>query len=77
MSSIHNTRESANFTYFFTPDNTYAYFEHKEEGEFYAGGLWFDRTKTLTDYDGVFELPKEVITYLEDEGYNMAYAKDE
>lgn len=32
-------------------------------------GLWFDGRK-LVDYDGVFYLPKEVMTLLNKEGYN-------
>jgi len=52
----------------------YAYFEHDEEGDNYAGGMWF-KNKELIDYDGVYDLPKELIIYLEQEGYNMDYAK--
>lgn len=37
-------------------------------------GLWFEEN-TLTDYDGVFELPKQLIEYLEDQEYDMEYAK--
>jgi hypothetical protein len=41
------------------------YFEHNERGDESAGGLWFDRAEgnsnvTLTDYDGVYDLPMEV-----------------
>ncbi len=40
-------------------------FEHHEEGEEYAGGLWFKDTEDdtgleLTDYDGVYVLPRSV-----------------
>jgi hypothetical protein len=52
----------------------YAYFEHDIEGDNYAGGMWFVNLE-LVDYDGVSELPEEVITRLEAEGYNMDYAK--
>lgn len=38
------------------------------------GGLWFEN-KTLTDYDGVFSLPIEIIEKLEQMGYNADYAK--
>lgn len=38
------------------------------------GGLWFDN-KTLTDYDGVYALPIEIIEKLEQMGYNADYAK--
>jgi len=37
-------------------------------------GLWFEG-KELTDYDGVFELPKEAIELLEENGYDADYAK--
>jgi hypothetical protein len=36
------------------------YFEHTTLGDERAGGLWYDDKKNLTDYDGVYELPKEV-----------------
>jgi len=42
-------------------------------GEYEVGGLWFEENE-LTDYDGVFELPKELIEYLEKQGYDMEYA---
>jgi len=38
------------------------------------GGLWFDN-KTLTDYDGVYALPIQIIEKLEQMGYNADYAK--
>lgn len=38
-------------------------------GELYAEiGLWFNG-KELVDYDGVFSLPREVVTMLKDAGY--------
>lgn len=46
-----------------------------ELGEYEVGGLIFEEN-VLTDYDGVFELPKELIEYLEKEGYDMSYAKN-
>lgn len=48
----------------------YAYFEHNKMGDDYAGGLWFEN-KSLIDYDGVYEVPKEVIQALIEKGYNM------
>jgi hypothetical protein len=43
--------------------------------EWYAeGGLWFDG-KELTDYDGVFSLPKCVIDCLRTHGYDPSYAE--
>jgi hypothetical protein len=38
-------------------------------------GLWFDNQRCLTDYDGVFSMPKEAIELLEECGYNSDYAK--
>ena len=48
----------------------YAYFEHNKMGDDYAGGLWFEN-KSLIDYDGVYELPNEIIKALIENGYNM------
>lgn len=44
------------------------YFEHNELGDNCAGELLFDGLR-LIDYDGVFELPKEVIQALRDTGF--------
>lgn len=41
------------------------YFEHNELGDNCGGELLFDGTD-LIDYDGVFELPKEVVQALRD-----------
>jgi len=38
-----------------------------------GGGLWFEG-KELVDYDGVFELPKQLVNFLIAEGFNMDYA---
>lgn len=55
----------------------YGCYEHDEEGE--GGGLWFEvmpRSKSgfehkleLTDYDGRFQLPREVIAALRNHGF--------
>jgi len=37
--------------------------------------MWFDSTGKLTDYDGVFELPEEIISAFEQLGYNMEWAE--
>lgn len=50
----------------------YGYFEHDHYGDGVAGGLWFDPDKVLLDYDGVFELPKEVEEALIKEGYDTS-----
>ena len=51
------------------------YFEHDVVGDESAGGLWFEKTEdgtlTLTDYDGVFELPMAVITGLRSRGLHV------
>lgn len=56
------------------PKAKYGYFEHDIEGE--GGGLWFDRgtdgTLELADYDGVFELPMNVIKAIQSLGIIVA-----
>lgn len=68
--------QTKNFTIDIADAEGYGYFEHDRVGEDRAGGLWF-RDKALTDYDGVFELPREVIKALQDAGYDMSYALDD
>jgi len=46
----------------------YGYFENSNTGT--GGGLWF-ADNTLIDYDGVFELPKQVHAALTNAGYNL------
>jgi len=48
----------------------YGYFEHNELGDEKAGGLWFDGLR-LSDYDGVYELPRQVIAALINSGYQL------
>lgn len=48
----------------------YGYFEHNELGDEKAGGLWFDALR-LSDYDGVWDLPKQVHAALTNAGYNL------
>jgi hypothetical protein len=56
-------------------DHTYGWFEvfddEDNEGQDWhaEGGLWFDNWE-VTDYDGVFSLPKGVIELLKENGYN-------
>ena len=39
-------------------------------------GIWCEEgTKTLRDYDGVFQLPDEAIELLKDNGFNTEYAE--
>lgn len=46
----------------------YGYFEHEIHGDGLGGGLWFEIDDegrlSLTDYDGVYELPKAVFDAL-------------
>lgn len=52
-------------------------FEHRTLGdEGGSGGLWFDGV-VLVDYDGVYELPADVIGLCEKLGFIMDYAKGE
>jgi hypothetical protein len=46
------------------------------EGENTGIGVWWNEQLELIDYDGVFELPKEAIKFLEDLGINCEYAKE-
>jgi hypothetical protein len=46
----------------------YGYFQNNNTGT--EGGLWFDGLR-LSDYDGVFELPKQVYLILTNAGYNL------
>lgn len=54
----------------------YGYFEHNELGDESGGGLWF-KGKELIDYDGVFELPREVCQILMSSGFDVTYALDD
>ena len=54
-----------------TPDTHRGWFDHEEYGDEYGGGLWFDNNMNLTDYDGVIELPKEVIQAIRDLGFHV------
>lgn len=67
--------ETQNFTIETRNDNFRGYFEHKTQGEDYAGGLWFETSNNgalnrgLIDYDGVYYLPSEVAQSLRDSGF--------
>ena len=50
------------------PDEYRGYFEHDVHGE--GGGLWFTNGE-LTDYDGVYFLPKDVATAIRSLGYTV------
>jgi len=46
------------------------FFEHHIHGDEVGGGLWFE-DNVLIDYDGTFELPKEVFTALIEMGITV------
>ncbi len=64
-----------NYEVALSTNGRYGYFEHNELGDICGGGLWFDNGK-LYDYDGVYELPKEVIKELKNRGANTSYAEE-
>ena len=58
-------------------DSAYGCFEDIKDGG--EGGLWFERTAdglALCDYDGYYELPKQVIEALKEFGCDTSYAED-
>ena len=65
------TTHTKNFSIGVDNRQRYGYFEHKLLGENCGGGLWFDSQDRLLDYDGVYELPREVINELLARGYNL------
>lgn len=60
--------EKGNWMVEISPTTQYGYFENVKTGS--GGGLWFDGPE-LVDYDGVFELPKDVVDMLEGAGYDV------
>ena len=42
----------------------------------HIGIFCYDKNKIVSDYDGVFEVPKEAIQFLEDNGFDCTYLKD-
>ena len=65
---------TGNFEVALATDGTYGYFEHNELGEELGGGLWF-KDGAIYDYDGVYELPSEVVVELENRGVDITYLK--
>lgn len=53
------------------PDKCRGWFDHEEYGDECGGSLWFDNNMNLTDYDGVIELPKEVIQVIREMGFHV------
>ena len=60
--------EKGNWEVKISPTTQYGYFENVKTGG--GGGLWFDGPE-LVDYDGVFELPKDVVDMLSGAGYDV------
>lgn len=52
----------------------YGYFEHQETGT--GGGLWFINNE-LVDYDGVYEIPKQVVMALQSMALNVDYVLED
>jgi hypothetical protein len=64
----HNYTQNAqvgNWKVYVSPSTKYGYFENQKSGT--EGGLWFEGRK-LVEYDGVYELPANVIKALESLG---------
>ena len=57
-------------------DRKHGWFEHNELGDECGGGLWF-HDGALIDYDGVYELPREVIQALAEQGIDVEYCNEE
>lgn len=75
MAQHHSLGPDDGYEVFVDADDLHGYFEHNTEGDADAGELWFATMEEgrleLTDYDGVFELPKYVITTLEGFGISV------
>jgi len=57
-------------------DGSWEYQWDEDDEETYSeGGLWFE-DKTLTDYDGCYELPEEVKMALKELGYELEDMED-
>jgi hypothetical protein len=67
---------TGNFEVALATNGTYGYFEHNALGEECGGGLWF-KDGAIYDYDGVYELPSEVVVELENRGVDITYLKED
>jgi hypothetical protein len=66
---------TGNFEVALATNGRYGYFEHNELGDMLGGGLWFE-DGAIYDYDGVAELPSEVVVELENRGVDVTYLKE-
>lgn len=55
-------------------EKQYGYFENQEHGG--EGGLWFTNNE-LVDYDGVYEIPKQVVMALQSMNLNVDYVLED
>ncbi len=67
---------TGNYEVALATNGTYGYFEHNELGEELGGGLWF-KDGAIYDYDGVYELPAEVVKELKDRGVDISYLTED
>jgi hypothetical protein len=59
-----------------SPGNYFVEWDIPEANEYVEIGIFcYGEDKVLSDYDGVFSLSSEVITFLEENGFNCEYAK--
>lgn len=42
----------------------------------HIGIFCYEQPKVISDYDGVFEIPSEIIEFLEENGFDCEYLKD-
>jgi hypothetical protein len=70
MTNYDKSFDTQNFHVEVSTQALYGWFEHNDLGDECGGGLWFEGNK-LIDYDGVFELPKEVADVLAINGYDV------
>ena len=71
ITALFENFETEKFTVGFVGKGGRGWFEHKQHGDEYGGGLWFDGLK-LVDYDGISGyLPKEVLDALQARGFDV------
>ncbi|WP_199153457.1 hypothetical protein [Chromobacterium sp. ASV23] len=68
--------QAGKFTVQVDTASAYGYFEHETLGDECGGSLWFDHIDhldgqklTLIDYDGVADLPRDVVAGLREHGF--------